>query len=80
MSNLPNALFIFGSAAVFNFVQTIVPVMRDVFIPKMFSGVFGSEATPLAARMFGHWTLLSAAIRIITSYNMNSKPYLIFTL
>lgn len=71
---LPKALFLFGGAAVFNFVQTIIPTMRDLFIPKMFSGPSGSEATPFAARMFGHWTLLSAIIRIMTSYNVKSKP------
>lgn len=31
--------------------------------------------TPLMARMFGTWTLVSAVIRLCGAYNLDSVPY-----
>ncbi|KAJ9116622.1 hypothetical protein QFC20_000555 [Naganishia adeliensis] len=54
---------------VFNTVQSFVS-------PKLSKRVYSrkpQQVTPLASRLFGTWTLLAAALRLYTAYNIQEK-------
>ncbi|KAJ3393004.1 ergosterol biosynthesis protein [Chytriomyces hyalinus] len=69
VGNFPKVILFVSVLAVYNSIQCFIPAMRlthRIYARKP------KEATALAARLMGLWTLTSAAIRIYTAYNMNN--------
>ncbi|KAF6013879.1 hypothetical protein HII13_001128 [Brettanomyces bruxellensis] len=64
---LPKWLFFISVVSVFNSVQTYVnlALTKQVYANKP------EEVTPLSARTFGTWTLISAIIRYFAAYHIN---------
>ncbi|KAJ3237582.1 adenine phosphoribosyltransferase [Chytriomyces hyalinus] len=68
VGNFPKVVLFVSVLAVYNSIQCFIPALRlthRIYARKP------KEATALAARLMGLWTLTSAAIRIYTAYNMN---------
>ncbi|GME72303.1 unnamed protein product [Ambrosiozyma monospora] len=66
---LPKWLFFIAVVSGFNTAQTYV----DLNLTKKVYGGQPEQVTPLSARTFGTWTLISALIRLYTSYCINER-------
>ncbi|KDN53228.1 Erg28-domain-containing protein [Tilletiaria anomala UBC 951] len=63
-------LLFVSSLAILNCVQNYIDYQ---FSRKVYTSG-GASVTPLSARTFGTWNLLSAVVRFYAAYNLHSKP------
>ncbi|GAA5877220.1 hypothetical protein JCM3774_000121 [Rhodotorula dairenensis] len=68
--NLPYWMLFVSGLAVFNGLQNYLTLS----LTRKVYGRAPQLVNPLQARLFGVWTLMSAAVRIYAAYNLHLKP------
>lgn len=49
-------------------------------VRKIYTGASPTEVSPLMARMFGTWNLLSTVVRVYAAYDMHNRPLYVLSI